>query len=75
MQLRAGKHGNETKEINHAWHTNMLGNYWTGWMPKNVEPLELYKHAISILNDLFINHPELRKEMMNILIQNQLPKE
>ena len=76
MQLHAGKYNSNVYGENHdAWHTNSDGNYWTGWMPHNLPPIELYKHAISITNDLFVNHPELRQEMLNILIQNQLPKE
>lgn len=75
MQLHAGKYfSNVYDKINNAWHTNSDGNYWTGWMPHDLPPIELYKHAVSITNDLFVNHPELRQEMMNILIQNQLPK-
>ena len=76
MQLHAGKcfgviYGNNDR----AWHTNSDGNYWIGWTPHNLPPIELYKHAVSIMNDLFTNHPELRQEMMSVLLQNQLPKE
>ncbi len=73
--FHAGKYNSDVDNKSRAWHTNSNGLYWTGWMPRDVEPIELFKHAVSITNDLFVNHPELRQEMLNILIQNQLPKE
>lgn len=59
-QKHAGAYwSNVYDDTRHMWHTNSEGNYWTGYMPHNISPEDLFDLTLSTLQDLMKNHPEL----------------
>lgn len=60
-QKHAGRVWSEVhQEYRPVYHTNSKGNYWLGYVFHDISPEELFQVSLSIVNDLLINHPELR---------------
>ena len=59
-QKHAGKRLSDGENI---WHTNSKGGYWSGWMPSNLTPEELYYACITTISDLLSLHPELANSL------------
>jgi hypothetical protein len=51
------------------WHTNDAGNYWSGWMPSNLAPEQLFVACTTTIADLMRNHPELAEKLGTLFTQ------
>ena len=57
IQLHAGRSAINGSDI---WHTDTDGNYWSGNLYHRT-PEQLLLECLTIIADLFKNHPELYK--------------
>ena len=65
-QKNAGRKLSDGRTI---WHMNSRGGYWSGWMPDNVSPEELYYACITTATDILKNHPEILEKIKLIMSQ------